>query len=178
MGQGGVDKKALEEFAERMKALYEQREDFLEGCAKELSARLLRKVIKRTPVGNYSVEVTVIAKRNGKKHKKGEAYQKRINPTGRKGGTLRHGWTIGEVSKSGDLYTVDIINPTEYASYVEFGHRQTPGRYVPALGKRLKKGWVKGQFMMTLSENEIRAMAPALLEKKVKDFLKGAVDGK
>ena len=68
MGRGGVDKKELEEFAERMKALYEQREVFLGDCAKELSARLLRKVIKRTPVGNYSVEVTVVAKRNGKKH--------------------------------------------------------------------------------------------------------------
>ena len=28
----------------------------------------------------------------------------------------------------------------EYASYVEYGHRQEPGRYVPALGKRLKNG--------------------------------------
>ena len=42
---------------------------FVEECARELAARLLAKVIKRTPVGEYP---------------KG---------SGKKGGTLRRGWT-------------------------------------------------------------------------------------
>ena len=32
-----------------------------------------------------------------------------------------------------------------YAPYVELGHRQQPGRYVPAIGKRLVRSWVPGK---------------------------------
>lgn len=31
----------------------------------------------------------------------------------------------------------------KYAPYVELGHHQEPGRYVPAIGKRLVKSWVE-----------------------------------
>ena len=127
-----------------------QMDKFFESCAKELAARLLAKVIKRTPVGQYPVE------------------------TGKKGGTLRRGWT-GEqranasayanslkVNKVGTDYVIEIINPVEYASYVEYGHRT-----------RNHKGWVEGKFMLTISENEIRSSAPRILEKKLKNYLKG-----
>lgn len=33
----------------------------------------------------------------------------------------------------------------EHAPHVEYGHRQTPGRYVPAIRKRLKASFVPGQ---------------------------------
>ena len=33
----------------------------------------------------------------------------------------------------------------EHAPHVEYGHRQTPGRYVPAIGKRLVASYVPGQ---------------------------------
>ena len=55
--------------------------------------------------------------------------------SGKKGGTLRRGWT-GEkrasaqgyadsltVNHFGDTYVIEIVNPVEYASYVEYGHR-------------------------------------------------------
>lgn len=38
--------------------------------------------------------------------------------------------------------TAYIGTNVEYAPYVEMGHTQTPGRYVPALGKRLVRDWV------------------------------------
>lgn len=73
---------------------------------------------------------------------------------------------------------VEVFNPTTYAPYYEYGHRQTPGRLVfielapgqekygqsareikkgPHAGKwgiyiRLKKPFVKGRFVMTDSE--------------------------
>ena len=156
---------------------------FLNSCAKELAARLLAKVIKRTPVHDYSREVKVVAKRDSKKHKKGDVYLKRVNTSGKTGGTLRRGWTSksheeaaggsghGEnareyansltVNKVGTDYVIEIINPVKYASYVEFGHRT-----------RNHKGWVEGQFMLTISENEIRNAAPRILEKKLEDYLK------
>lgn len=56
-------------------------------------------------------------------------------------------------------------------AYVEYGHRQTPGRFVPELGKQLKQGWVQGRFMLTMSEKEIQEIAPRVLENKIKKFL-------
>lgn len=122
----------------------EQVDLFIDACAKELAARLLAKVIKRTPVGDYP------------------------NSSGKKGGTLRRGWTGGKNSSAvayadsltihhfGDAYVIEIINPVEYASYVEFGHRTAN-----------HKGWVNARFMLTISEQEIQQAAPAIIEKKL-----------
>ena len=162
---GNVKVKGLEEFQKNLAKL-QKPEDFVESCAKELAARLLAKVIKRTPVRDYSKEVTVTAQRNGKKHKKGEQYTKRVNTSGKQGGTLRRGWisesqTEAESGKgspnkdeilnyvnrlkadcSDGKLKITIANPVEYASYVESGHRQ-----------RKKKGfrWVEGHLMMKKS---------------------------
>lgn len=135
-------------------------EAFIEACAKELAARLLTKVIKRTPVGEYP------------------------KSSGKKGGTLRRGWTSktheeavggsgkGSISAGkayadtltinhfGNTLVIEIVNPVEYASYVEYGHR-TPDH----------KGWVQGRFMLTISEQEIQEIAPKVLEAKIKKFL-------
>ena len=94
MGMGSVDMRELVKLQENLKKLEDEakRQQFCEASAKKLAARLLTYVIKRTPVGNYSYEVTATAKRDGKKHKKGEQYTKRINPSGRKGGVLHRGW--------------------------------------------------------------------------------------
>lgn len=60
------------------------------------------------------------------------------------GGTLRDAWTILPIEKQGNNYLVIFVNNTEYASCVEYRHRQRPGRYVPAIVKALKTNWVKG----------------------------------
>ena len=65
------------------------------------------------------------------------------------------------IKKQGGSYLVEVINPVHYASYVEFGHR-TPGG----------KGWVAGQYFLTLSEQDLRALAPALIEKKLEALLR------
>ena len=132
-----VNFKGLEKFTEQLNKLNKSEIDkFSEAAIKELAARLLRKVIKRTPVGIYP------------------------KSTGKKGGTLRRGWTIGEVKKTDNGFTIEVINPTEYASYVEFGHRT-----------RNHQGWVEGRFMLTISEQELEADAPRILENKFKKFL-------
>ena len=91
---------------------------------------------------------------------------------GYRGGTLRDGWTILPIQKQGDAYTITVINNLEYASYVEFGHRQQPGRYVPALGKCLRESWVPGRYMLTISEQELRALAPRLLQDLLYDAMR------
>ena len=119
----------------------------LENITNELCARLLAKAIKRTPVDK---------------------------------GTLRRGWdaSIGaKAVNTGGGYTVTITNNVEYASYVEFGHRQTPGRYVPAIGKSLKKSWVSGQFFLTKAELELEKELPKIIEKKLEAWIKEVLGG-
>ena len=144
---GKVDFSELQKFVDKVeKSLDEdQVQLFMEACAKELAARLLTKVIRRTPVGVYPDRV---------------------------GGTLRRGWTAEKqqdvtayvnslnVMHTGDSFTIEIVNPVEYASYVEFGHRT-----------RNHKGWVEGKFMLTISEQEIQTIAPRVLESKIKKLL-------
>lgn len=129
----------------------DQVQKFIDGCAKELAARLLAKVVKRTPVGVYPASA------------------------GKIGGTLRRGWTAGktanavkyaeslEIHHNGSNTVIEIVNPVEYAEYVEFGHRT-----------RNHKGWVQGKFMLTISSDEIQNAAPHIIEAKLKKEL-GAV---
>lgn len=182
---GKCDCKELKDFAKQLEHL--QDTDFDKVCrtaANEIAAVLLNKVKKRTPVGVKPTlegpRTAKVTSASGKKRtmltKTGEIYERYWS--GYKGGTLRDAWTVLPVEKRGKDYVVTVINPTEYASYVEYGHRQTPGRYVPALGKRLKANWVKGRFMLTISGMEVKKLAPKLLEKAVYEALKGGFDGK
>lgn len=185
---------ALKELQAQFEAMAspEVQKAFYEGCAKECAARFLGKVIRKTPVGQnqYAEEETGEVYKTGKK--KGKAKTKRV--VARQGGTLRRGWTARTeaeaesgggtsnvtqyassltVDHSGSTHSITITNPVHYASYVENGHRQQPGRYVPAIGKRLKKQWVEGQFMMAKSEAETKAEIPAVLQRRLNNFLKG-----
>ena len=98
---------------------------------------MLAKAIKRTPVGQYPPSA------------------------GKLGGTLRRGWTVGNVIHEGVNYKIEIINPVEYAQYVEYGHRT-----------RGHKGWVPGRFMLTISCQEVNQQAPAIIEKNLEKMLR------
>lgn len=52
--------------------------------------------------------------------------------------------------------TVAVGTDVEYAPFVELGHHQEPGRYVPAIGKRLKASFVPGKpYLRPAVENHI-----------------------
>lgn len=97
---------------------------------------------------------------------------------GYQGGTLRRAWQVLPVAKSGSQYVITVVNDLYYASYVEYGHRQTPGRYVPALGKALSASWVKGKFMLTVSEKELMTLAPKMLEAELDKAIEEAFNVK
>lgn len=143
--------KELKEFQKKLNKLQDP-DLFVEACAKELAARLLAMVVKRTPVGDYSGDSYTCE--SGQVHKGHKV-------PGKVGGTLRRGWTIGEIRKEGSVFKVDIINPVEYASYVEYGHRTAN-----------HKGWMPGHFMMTISEQELEKIAPKVLENKIKKYIR------
>ncbi|MDY6267903.1 MAG: HK97 gp10 family phage protein [Selenomonadaceae bacterium] len=164
-----------------------------QDCCKELAARFLRKVMKRTPVGKGSFEVVRDKDGTVKKYKRGKNKGKGKLKRLTNGGTLRRGWAAKtyeeaksgkapnvmeavdalQVARKGRIFEIRITNVVPYASFVELGHRQEPGRFVPVLGKRLKNGWVEGQFMMKISSEELAAQAPAVLRKKFQEWLEG-----
>lgn len=139
------DYSELESLLKQLQDFEKNIDAFISDCSKELAARLLAKVIRRTPVGQYP------------------------SGSGKKGGTLRRGWTGNtnsdatsyvsslSIKKVGNSYQIEIINPTPYAPYVEFGHRKKGG-----------VGWVNGNFMLTISEEEIANSAPTILENRIK----------
>ena len=159
-----TDIKGLEKLAERLKKLSkDQIREFGDEAVKELAGRLLGKAVEKTPVGRYGKEVTTAVTR-GKN--KGQLRRKWVNKTGKVGGTLRRGWTVGTIERDGDLTRIDVINPVEYASYVEYGHRT-----------RNHRGWVPGRFMLRRAEAELEREAPVILEKMVTAMIGEALDG-
>lgn len=62
-------------------------------------------------------------------------------------GTLKNGWRRTRAVQG----KTTVYNNVEYAAHVEYGHRQKPGRYVPAIGKRLKKSFVPGKKMLHIA---------------------------
>ena len=182
MGKWGkCDFRELERFQKKLERAGTQSDEFICSLSRELAARLLAKVIKRTPVG-VKPEI--------------EGPAQAAAWSGYVGGTLRRGWvskTEGEaksgkgstisaeqqkeyigglaISRTGNEYQITIENPVEYAPYVEYGHRQTPGRYVPALGKSLKRAFAPGLNMLTISEAELEAQAPKLIEARIQKWL-------
>lgn len=69
----------------------------------------------------------------------GETYAKQLCPVGEEyGGTLRQSITHGVLVGDGEVVAV-IGTDTYYAPFVELGHAQQVGRFVPKLGKRLVK---------------------------------------
>ncbi len=79
-------------------------------------------------------------------------------------GALRNGWHRTRAAQG----TVTVYNNVEYAAHVEYGHRQQPGRYVPAIGKQLKKDFVKGKKMLHRSMQQ----AGKSFEEDAADILK------
>ena len=161
---GNCDFSELRKYADKLEKLTDADiNDLCVKCSKELAARLLALVIPRTVVGDYPAG------------------------SGKVGGTLRRGWTskthaeaasgkgkngkpIKEyvaslpVRKVGGYYIIKIINPVEYSAYVEFGHRTRSG------------GWVDGKYMLTISEERLKQIAPRVLEKMLYQKIREVIE--
>lgn len=59
-------------------------------------------------------------------------------------GNLRRSITSSDVELNGYEYSMTIGSSLSYAKPVEEGHKQEVGKYVPTIGKKLKKEFVPG----------------------------------
>ena len=93
--------------------------------------------------------------------------------TNRITGKLQDSWQHDKV-KVNDKgnFSVEIGSDCEYAKFVEEGHRQTPGRFVPAIGKKLKADFVKGRHMLGDSITQEEDNLNKNIDELLKDVLK------
>lgn len=170
---GKFDASGFEKLQKDLQKLQAAAPRYEEKIAKQLAARLLRLVIKATPVGDYDKPVSFVTK--------GGTEVSFEPKKGKKGGTLRRGWTSntqeqaesGQKTKAdtyadamtvhffGDKVVVEILNPVEYAPYVEYGHRTVN-----------RSGWVPGKFMLTISVKKLQTYAPKVIEAEIEQMLK------
>lgn len=162
------------DFAKRMHALAspEVKDAFYNGCVNELAGRVLRKVKKKTPVGPGVFEVIYNDDGSVKKYKRGKRKGKARLKKVAKGGTLRRGWNATPSERRGGTYEAKVLNNVKYASYVEYGHRQHVGQFVPVLGKRLKKPWVPGQHMLQKAHDEVKKDVEKIVRRRFRQYLR------
>ena len=137
-----------------VKKLKENYDKAIDDSLSELGGRLLNKVIRKTPVGK-SIKEKIDTKIQ----------------TVYTGGNLRRSWYISKLIKTDDKRFITLYNVARYAIYVDQRHRQTPGRFVPVIGKKLKASWVKGRFMMTNSVTEINKIRQAVFNKNLAKYM-------
>lgn len=108
---GNVEYSDLVELRNRLQRVDLDLDTFCKTITKELAARLLGKVIKRTPTDTGTL-------------KRGwTAGQDR---------SIKNYLSALVVQKVGSTYTITIENPVKYGIYVEYGHRTRNGkRWVP-----------------------------------------------
>lgn len=70
-------------------------------------------------------------------------------------GNMIRSWKIGEVQTDGNNVYVEVFNPVEYASYIEYGQRS-----------------FRGAFILTVSINEVQKQLPARFNKEWLQWLK------
>ncbi|NFF59845.1 HK97 gp10 family phage protein [Clostridium botulinum] len=163
---GSFDYSGFKDMAKRFQTALDERviERWIREFLLEMAFRAERKIKKRTPVGDYGTYQKEIKK--GKFKGQIRTYKKK-GSHGKVGGHLRRNWQVGNVEKRGNSYVVEIFNNTEYASFVEYGHRT-----------RNHNGWVEGRFMATISMQEIERKLPKFLEKKQLELLNQILNGR
>lgn len=101
-----------------------------------------------------------------------------------KTGDLRNRWELSQVFKTTKGYYIQIFNTLEYASYVEDGHRQQVGRFVPGIfvggkfvyqkgaksGMVLKKPWVNGFHMCRIAVDRVQDNMQQKFDQAFKSF--------
>lgn len=75
-------------------------------------------------------------------------------------GALKASWQLGKIKVSNNVYSVEILNNMDYASFVEYGTVERNWKYKD------------GVFMLTISLNEVEQNIHQDFDKQFTRFLK------
>lgn len=161
--KASIDLSQLKGFERAMQAAGQNADTLMLDCANALAAEVLSEVKKNTPISKKQTEKRKVVNKKGKEVEREYVVHK--------GGTLQRGWKTKGAKKIGSICRAEVYNTVKYAPYVEYGHRQTPGRFVPALGKRLKKTWVPGKHMLLRARIAVQKRAAKICNDRLHEFL-------
>lgn len=128
-------------YANAMKAHEDEVPKAMEQSVNKMAGLYINVAKKNTPVGKHLAR-----------------YDKKLKKIFRSNSEhMKRSWGLdGPLKKTALSYTRKVGNSASYASYVNDGHIQHPGQYVPLLGKSLKKRWVEGLNMREKAEKAVR----------------------
>ena len=89
---------------------------------------------------------------------------------------MRRSWQVVDRSQTTRSVSVTVGNTASYASYVNDGHRQQRGRYVPLLGKALSKTWVDGLNMREKAVKAVKKARNVAIKKALREIARGVTD--
>ena len=111
-------------------------------------------------------------------------------------GTLQTFWRTDEnyaytVDQTSNGFMVTLYNRAQYATWVNDGHRQRPGRFIPGYwegnhfrydptadgGMVLKRSWVQSRFFVEKSIVETEFTMEKYIEKQLNNWWKWCVNG-
>lgn len=141
-----VDVTSLEKLAQRLARPEAMVKEMAESAIKTAGAELLRRAMMKTP------RVTTNLARRWTDHETPQDQLAKEIP-------IEQFIKKEPVEQKGNSYFLTISNSTEYAPYVEYGHRTAKGH-----------GWAKGHFMLTQSVPEVEHMLPGIVDQKVKEY--------
>ena len=142
-----VDLSGFEELLQKTQELQNNISSLNEEITDNLAQHYLAEAIPNKPVGAIAISP------DGKYRSESEH--------------MRRSWEAERINDS----TVKVLNSASYASYVNDGHRQRPGRFIPVLGKRLTKSFVKGLHMQEKAEAATRRASEKIMKNALDDYL-------
>lgn len=142
-----IDLSGFDELLKKTQELQDNVSSLNKTITDNLAQHYLAEAIANTPVGETKTSPDGTY-RSGSEHMRRSWEAERINDT-----------------------TVKVQNTASYASYVNDGHRQRPGRFIPVLGKRLIKSFVKGLHMQEKAEAATRKASDTIMKNALDDYL-------
>lgn len=161
------------------------------NALRQMAAAYLRAAIKATPKGlSGTVEIGGKKKRLKKVDKDktwqaGEVDERYISfGRGKKKRVIhinsehmQRSWDAGKIEKTSRAHRIAITNSASYASFVNDGHRQTPGRFVPILGKQLVNNFAKGKHITEIAQAYTESKAGEIIRRQTAGLLKELKNG-
>jgi len=142
-----IDLSGFDELLKKTQELQDNVSSLNQTITDDLAQHYLAEAIANTPVG-----------------------ETKTSPDGKYRSVSEHMRRSWEAERINDT-TVKVLNSASYASYVNDGHRQQPGRFIPVLGKRLTKSFVKGLHMQEKAEAATRKASDKIMKNALDDYL-------
>ena len=160
----------MEDFAEFNRSLVKlsqsgSLQNFNKQVVKEMASVYVREAKLNTPVGKRSVKFM----------QNGQVQTKYFDSE-----HTRQSWSVGSYRLDDRTGRISVFNTSSYASFLNDGHRQEVGRFLPWIGQskggvmqggRLKKPWVDGAYMHEKAEKALSKNTKRIMEITLKKWI-------